>query len=72
MVSNYLYEDWAKLAGRWHDLGKYKEDFQSYIRERTGYERDEADEGGPGKVAHCTDGALHECPKRGLARPALA
>ena len=25
--------DWARLAGRWHDLGKYREGFQRYIRQ---------------------------------------
>lgn len=30
--------DWAKLAGRWHNLGKYKADFQSYIRDEAGNE----------------------------------
>ncbi len=24
--------DWAKLAGRWHDLGKYRPGFQTYVR----------------------------------------
>lgn len=24
--------DWAKLAGLWHDLGKYRSAFQRYIR----------------------------------------
>lgn len=24
--------DWARLAGLWHDLGKYGPQFQSYIR----------------------------------------
>ena len=36
--------DWAKTAGLWHDLGKYKDDFQEYIRRVTGYDRDEARE----------------------------
>jgi CRISPR-associated endonuclease/helicase Cas3 len=52
-------EDWAHLAGLWHDLGKYKADFQCYIRDRSGFEREEAEEGGPGKVDHTAAGAIH-------------
>jgi len=37
---------WARLAGLWHDLGKYSEDFQTYIK------------GKPCKVDHSTYGAL--------------
>lgn len=48
--------DWGKIAGLWHDLGKYKADFQEYIRARSGYERDEADEGGPGNDISLTAG----------------
>jgi hypothetical protein len=29
--------DWGRLAGRWHDLGKYNLDFQQYIRASSGY-----------------------------------
>ena len=57
--------DWATLAGRWHDLGKYKSAFQSYIRDRSGYERDEGEEGGPGKVDHTAAGAIHAVEKVG-------
>lgn len=28
--------DWAYLAGKWHDLGKYRSAFQTYIRKATG------------------------------------
>ncbi len=58
-------EDWATLAGRWHDLGKYKAAFQSYIRDRSGFERDEADEGGPGRVDHTAAGAIHAVEQLG-------
>ncbi len=30
--------DWANLAGRWHDLGKYRPAFQAYIRHDSGFE----------------------------------
>jgi CRISPR-associated endonuclease/helicase Cas3 len=64
--------DWAGLAGLWHDLGKYKPDFQEYIRDRSGYERDEADEGGPGKVDHTAAGAIHAIERLKGAGRALA
>lgn len=57
--------DWARVSGFWHDLGKYKGDFQCYIRDRSGYERDEADEGGPGKVDHTAAGAIHALERLG-------
>ncbi len=55
-------EDWAELAGRWHDLGKYSADFQKYIRDQTGYERENAHVERPnmkGRVNHSSAGALH-------------
>ena len=30
--------DWARLAGRWHDLGKFRNRFQGYIRKVSGLE----------------------------------
>ncbi len=32
--------DWAELAGLWHDLGKYRPAFQTYIRHDSGYAPD--------------------------------
>lgn len=49
--------DWASVAGLWHDLGKYREGFQRYIRSCT----DAHIEGrvaGPEKT-HSAAGALH-------------
>jgi CRISPR-associated endonuclease/helicase Cas3 len=57
--------DWGFLAGLWHDLGKYKADFQAYIRRATDFENDQTDEGGPGKVDHTTAGAIHALEKLG-------
>lgn len=56
--------DWAQLAGRWHDLGKYRSRFQRYIRQASGFEavdahiRGESYGGVPGKAPHSTAGAL--------------
>lgn len=53
-------EDWAQLAGVWHDLGKYRPDFQSYIREKSGFERENAHiEGVAQRVEHSAAGAVH-------------
>lgn len=32
-ASGFGAADWAALAGRWHDLGKFREGFQRYIRQ---------------------------------------
>lgn len=47
---------WAGLAGLWHDLGKYSEDFQRYIRFVA--DTDAHDGTTPGRVDHSTCGAL--------------
>lgn len=59
--------DWAKLAGLWHDLGKYQKAFQNYICSASGYdahiepspEKPNYSEAARGKVDHSTAGALH-------------
>lgn len=52
--------DWARLAGIWHDLGKYSNEFQRYIKNASGYEAAEAHiEGAPSRVDHSTAGAIH-------------
>lgn len=52
-------EDWGRLAGLWHDLGKYRSGFQAYIRVSN-----DPDAHIEGKVAgadktHSAAGALH-------------
>ncbi len=49
--------DWGRVAGLWHDLGKYKPAFQDYIRTTSGYETDES-EGGARRVDHSVVGAI--------------
>ena len=59
--------DWAKLAGLWHDLGKYRPAFQRYIRGASGY--DAHIETAPGRVDHSTTGALYAIKRiKGLGR----
>lgn len=33
-ASSFGHSDWGRLAGLWHDLGKYSSAFQSYIASR--------------------------------------
>ncbi len=53
--------DWARLAGRWHDLGKYRPRFQKYIRLVSGFEVDAHIKGESGKAPHSTAGAMLAC-----------
>lgn len=49
----------ARLAGCWHDLGKYRKEFQDYLRE-TGTSAEEAPRTAPrSRVDHSTAGAIH-------------
>lgn len=58
--------DWGALAGLWHDLGKYRPSFQSYIRSASGYD---AHIEAPKKVDHSTTGALYAMQRmNGLGR----
>ncbi|MCE5360116.1 CRISPR-associated helicase Cas3' [Candidatus Igneacidithiobacillus taiwanensis] len=51
--------DWARLAGRWHDLGKYRPRFQHYIRQASGFEADAHIKGEVSRRApHSTAGAM--------------
>ncbi len=51
-------QDWAYLAGLWHDLGKYSDEFQRYIKTVSGYDA-EAHIEGVNRVDHSTAGALY-------------
>ncbi len=63
-------EDWARLAGLWHDLGKYAPQFQSMIRRESGYDPEELFV--PGPRNHSTAGAIHAIDTLGPAGRALA
>lgn len=58
--------DWARLAGLWHDLGKYRPAFQHHIRSASGYDPDAHIETARGKVDHATAGAIYACKQLGL------
>ena len=50
---------WAELAGRWHDLGKYRQRFQDYIRIQSGYDAEDAHIENGSRAPHSTAGAIH-------------
>lgn len=52
--------DWAEIAGRWHDLGKYRPAFQAYIKRDSGYDPEAhvSSEHNP-KTAHASTGAVY-------------
>lgn len=49
--------DWARVAGIWHDLGKYSKAFQSYIKKVSGYDTEAHIETVKGRVDHSSAGA---------------
>lgn len=49
--------DWGELAGWWHDLGKYSDEFQDYLKGHSRAERENAHAEVPGRVDHSTAGA---------------
>lgn len=66
-------QDWARLAGLWHDLGKYRPGFQRYLRAASSAEAENAHiEGGAGRVSHSTAGALLACERFGTPGRVLA
>lgn len=64
--------DWARLAGLWHDLGKYRQRFQNYIRLASGFEADAHIKGEAARAPHSTAGALLACDYFGPAGRVLA
>ncbi|MDX8401095.1 MAG: CRISPR-associated endonuclease Cas3'', partial [Mariprofundaceae bacterium] len=64
--------EWAALAGRWHDLGKYSATFQKMIFEANGMEAHVEVEGTPGPRNHSTAGAIHAVERFGAAGRILA
>jgi len=63
--------DWARLAGIWHDLGKYSSAFQARIRRQSGYDPEAHVEGGL-RPDHSTAGAIHAIDQLGAAGRVLA
>ncbi|WP_367025204.1 CRISPR-associated endonuclease Cas3'' [Methylococcus sp. ANG] len=65
-------EEWGRLAGLWHDLGKFRPPFQNYIRKQSGYDPAAHITGEAGKAPHSTAGALLACDKLGKPGRVLA
>lgn len=63
-------EEWARLAGLWHDLGKYSDAFQVYLR--SAGEGDAHMSEMQGKTDHSTGGAQHAVARFGLRGHLLA
>ena len=57
--------DWARVAGLWHDLGKYSAEFQRRIKSVSGYDAEAHLEGRAGRVDHSTAGAQQAVDKFG-------
>ncbi len=53
-------DEWARLAGLWHDLGKYRPAFQKHIKKSSGYDPDASisSEKDP-KKNHASTGAIY-------------
>lgn len=64
--------EWARLAGLWHDLGKFRPRFQRYIRHASGFEIDAHIRGEAGKAPHSTAGAILSMDRFGPAGRVLA
>ena len=64
--------DWARVAGLWHDLGKYSAEFQQRIKSVSGYDAEAHLEGSAGRVDHSTAGAQHATCQFGLLGRILA
>lgn len=50
---------YAKQSGLWHDLGKAQADFQTYIKNASGFDKENAHIEGPGRVPHSAAGAKY-------------
>ena len=65
--------NWGRLAGLWHDLGKFAPKFQNYLRETANLAEDDPQRLQlRGSVDHATAGALHAVRQLGPAGRLLA
>lgn len=57
-ASHFQSEKWAELAGKWHDLGKYRPGFQRYVRQDRGSDAHIEGKVGGREKTHSAAGAL--------------
>jgi len=62
--------DWARLCGLWHDLGKYSDRFQDYLKSSAKLAGEDVDF--TGKVDHSTAGAQHAVKALNQSCPPMA
>lgn len=63
---------WAEIAGRVHDMGKFRPAFQNMIKVKSGYDPEAHLEGQPGRVDHSTAGGILAEKQLGLRGRILA
>ena len=68
--SGFNADQWGEIAGLWHDLGKYSDEFQAYLKHETGFDLHCADY--VGRVDHSTAGAQHAVATLGTPGRILA
>lgn len=68
-ASHFEADRWGALAGLWHDLGKYSDAFQSYLRGAGATDTDHHVVECRGSVDHSTAGAQHAVRYQGTSRP---
>jgi CRISPR-associated endonuclease/helicase Cas3 len=71
-ASAFASAEWGRLAGLWHDLGKYSDAFQNYLRQGTGSDDVVHDSEISSRVDHSTAGAQHAVARLGLSGHLLA
>lgn len=65
-ASSFGHPDWGRLAGLWHDLGKYSSAFQNYIAHGSGLDPEAHIEGGSSAVSPCSREARRHGSALGL------
>ncbi|MEW6378745.1 MAG: CRISPR-associated helicase Cas3' [bacterium] len=72
MAGEFDCAEWGRLAGLWHDLGKYSKDFQQMIRTADGMDAHLETKQGQGRVDHSTAGGIYSIEQFGKVGRILA